>query len=378
MEKDTEKTIEHLVVPEQLVKARESLSLSRAEAADALGIDEALLVQWEQGAAEPSVEMLWEIADLYKRNTNYFVRVVAGLPDHLNFRMDNRKKLADLPASVREVIVRFEELCRAETELEEILHLQHAVLFQPARSASDPVELAALERHRLGLDSKPIRDVTGILRAQGIRVFMLPIPDIPAVELSGISYWHKTWGPCVLLNSRNSPGRRSFTGAHEYGHLLLSDSPTACGYMVELPEERSANKFATTFLIPAATVRVDFAEFVGPPGTIPEDTQLGKLASHYGVSLEAMALRLEELSLIPKGTTDSRRRAWEKKPAFYRGARGPRWQRQLGKEFISLALTAYSRGELSVNKLSGYFGIDVRSALEYARQSPGSPTKQEG
>ena len=134
--------------------------------------------------------------------------------------------------------------------------------------------------------------------------------------------------------------------------------------MLDIPEERFAHQFAAIFLMQATDLRKSFVELVGPQGTLPTDQDLGRIANRYGVSLEATGRRLEDLELIPKGTTDARIAEWEKRPTFYRGRKGPRWQHQLGEEFVSLALEAHSEGHISLSKLAQYFGQDVRKTLE--------------
>ena len=361
-----------LVLKDQLVKARESLGLKQREAADKLGIDEKELINWEKGESEPSLEVLWNLAELYERSTDYFLFQAPALPEHLSFRLVRRKAMQDLPEEVRRVIVRFDELCRAETEIEQALQKPRKISFEPVTNDYSPLELADKERRRLGLDDQPIRDLHKLLTSQGVRIFTLPIPDIPANELSGLSWWHKAYGPCILVNARNNLGRRSFTIAHEYAHLLRADPPTVCALMLDIPEERFAHSFAAVFLMPASDVRRSFVEMVGHYGTTPTDQDLGTLASRYRVSLEAMGRRLEDLGLILEGTTNARIAEWEKKPTFYRGRKGPRWQHQLGKEFISLALTAHSEGHISLSKLAKYFGQDVRKTVEFLEESRAS------
>ncbi len=357
------------VLKEQLVRARKSLGLQRKEVTDRLGIDEEELVNWEKGDSEPPLEQLWNLADIYERSTDYFLFQAPALPEHLSFRLERRKVIQDLPREVRKVIVRFDELCRAEAELEEALQEPRKIRIKRTAGANNPQELANRERERLGLGERPISDLRKLLIDQGVRIFTLPIPDIPVNELSGLSWWHDTYGPCILLNGKNNIGRRHFTLVHEYAHLLLADPPTICAFMLDIPEERFANQFAATFLMPAQDLKRTFVDFVGRYGILPTDQDLGKIAKRYGVSLEAMGRRLEYLGLIPEGTTDLKIVEWEKKPTRFRSPRGPRWRRQLGEEFVSLALQAHSREQISLSKLAQYFGQDVRIVLKVVEES---------
>jgi len=361
-----------LVIPGQLIKARDSLGMRPEEVAGALGVNLEELNNWEKGTSEPQLEYLWNLAELYERSTDYFLLQAPALPEHLSFRLERRKAMQDLPQEVRRVIVRFDELCRAEAEIEQALQKPRKILFEPVTGDYSPQELADKERKRLDLGEQPIKDLRKRLMNQGVRIFTLPIPEIPANELSGMSWWHDAYGPCILLNGKNNAGRRQFTLAHEYAHLLRADPPTVCALMLDIPEERFAHRFAAIFLMPATDLRSSFVEMVGSYGTTPTDQDLGKLANRYRVSLEAMGRRLEDLELIPKGTTDSRIAEWEKRPTYYRGRKGPIWQRQLGKEFISLALAAHSEGHISLSKLAKYFGQDVRKTLGFIEESRAS------
>jgi len=358
-----------IVITDQLIKARDSLGMQPEEVANALGIDVEELINWEKGTSEPHLEYLWNLAELYQRSTDYFLRKAPALPEHLSFRLERREAMRDLPPEVRKVIVHFDELCRAEAELEEALKKPRKILIRRITGDYGPQELADNERRRLGLDEQPIRDLRKLLTSQGVRIFTLPVPDIPANELSGLSWWHDDYGPCILVNSRNNPGRRSFTLAHEYAHLLRADPPTVCAFMLDIPEERFAHQFAAIFLMPAIDLRESFVELVGSYGTLPTDQDLGRLANRYGVSLEAMGRRLEYLELIPRGTTNARIAEWEKEPTFYRSRRGPKWRHQLGEEFISLAVEAHSREQISLSKLAQYLGQDVRTVLKVVEES---------
>ena len=65
--------------------------------------------------------------------------------------------------------------------------------------------------------------------------------------------------------------------------------------------ERFAAAFGLSFLMPAASVRQRFHEIVAASNDF-QVADLCRLSHYYFVSVEAMALRLEQLQLIPKGS----------------------------------------------------------------------------
>lgn len=133
---------------------------------------------------------------------------------------------------------------------------------------------------------------------------------------------------------------RNFTAAHELGHALLHnarglhrDRPLDGGLPIRDPVETEANKFASYFLMPTNLVKQHFAQFFGTDCfVLNEDTRFAlsrggvdltkcrsrrdlarilagatnyngvrfhSLAVQFRVSVEAMAIRLEELGLVP-------------------------------------------------------------------------------
>ncbi len=233
--------------------------------------------------------------------------------------------------------------------------------------------LAQEERLRLGLGDKPVDNIRDLLEQLGVLVFFLVVPDN---EFAGLSWHHATYGPCMLVNLADIPGRRTFTSAHEYAHLLRRDGDSVCDLELDRGDERYANRFATVFLMPSADV-IDSFHRRGLTGRIPSDKELGSLAGRYRVSLQAMGLRLEELGLVPPGTASSAPSRWEKFRPGSLGRRRPDWRRRVGETFTSRALEAYSSGRISVGKLARYLDIDIRKALELVEANEG-PNEDEG
>ncbi len=356
------------IISKQLRKARKSLDLADTEVAERLNISLSNLRDWENGNSKPPLETIWQLAEYYQRSTDYFLKHTSALPLEISYRAVQKIPISDMPYSVHGVFVRFEELCRAEFELEQALGKKREILFHRISNKSAD-ELANYERKRMGLNGKPIRDLRKTISRQGVRIFFLPIPDASPLEVSGMSYWHKEYGPCILINSHNNSGRRSFTLAHEYAHLLCADEPLVCAYMPNTNEERFANRFAISLLLPDSAVKEYFSMVIGGVMSNFSDRTLGTIAIYFGTSLEATGRRLEELGCIPKGTTDKRIEEWERNKPHYRGSKGPRWKRQLGKEFIDLAIEGYKTGHLSATKISKYFGVDLLTAMYFISES---------
>jgi len=104
---------------------------------------------------------------------------------------------------------------------------------------------------------------------------------------------HKVNGRWVIgLNRNDSIARQRFTLMHEFKHALdgLRTVKDYRQYRKGMPkpiEEYLADRFASQVLMPEAWLRAAWRKM----------PHLGKLAWRFGVSLEAMRLRLAELGL---------------------------------------------------------------------------------
>ena len=357
-----------MILPQQLRKAREALALSREEVASRLAISIGALTAWEDGLEQPPLERLWELSELYRRDVDYFLLPHEGLPAALSFRVTRRHRLQELSLETRQVIAAFDELCRSAREIESVLELPQPEPWPTPPRETSGEELARVERLRLRIGDKPIVDVRRLIESLGILCFHLPIPND---EFSGLAWDHPEYGPCILINGGENPGRRAFTTSHEYAHLLRRDGDSVCDLQIDNGVEREANRFATEFLMPAPDVRESFHRR-GLSGSIPSLDGLAGLARRYSVSLEAMSHRLEELQLVPPGT--SRSLDFTSPPSKYFGRAKPRWRRRVGETVTSNALEAYGSGRISIGKLAHYLGIDIRQAMDLAEKDRETPS----
>jgi Zn-dependent peptidase ImmA (M78 family) len=159
---------------------------------------------------------------------------------------------------------------------------------------------------------------------------------------------------------------------HEYGHLLLSTDRYKPGIdSLSFPgrkpaNERFAEAFALSFLMPAASVRQKFQDIVAANGDF-QVADLCRMKHFYFVSLEAMTLRLEQLGLIPKGMWEyvkKSRFAPRKAEAMLGLPSHPIDDSMVPERYKNLAVLAYERGELGDSDLAHYLRCDIVTARE--------------
>jgi Zn-dependent peptidase ImmA (M78 family) len=310
------------------------------------------------------------MSDLYLRDLSYFLQGTPPPPRNVRFRLAHARSLRDLSADARRALVQFQELCRAAAELETLLDLRPPRL-EKAPPGLAPDALAQRQRQRLGLGTGPVENLRRALENEGLRVFEVPAPQ---GEFAGFSWWYGDNVPCVLLNARDPAGRRAFTLAHEYGHLLREDQPSLCDPEARLPEERFTNRFAACLLMPQDDLRAQCERHGITPTTFSLEGAAA-LARRYHVGVEAMGRRLEELGRIPQGAADALIRELSSRRPYYPRPASPRWRRQVGDTYAGRAIQAYSQGLISLSRLAQYLGVNVSKAFEIVGAAPVRATK---
>jgi len=156
--------------------------------------------------------------------------------------------------------------------------------------------------------------------------------------------------------------------AHELAHLLYGHGSSLCYIPFKFSEplkgqEKKANIFAIELLLPESGVVQDFEK--RNLSITPSEIELGQMASKWGVSVQALGYRLENLGKIERGLTDE---IVESKPTQFRRPKTPTWERQLGKRFVETSIEAYQKGLISSGKLAHALRVPIRKALEIAEQ----------
>ena len=193
-----------------------------------------------------------------------------------------------------------ERLLRQElrTDYPPPLRINPQIVNQQAEDAANNL------RTRLGVGLGPIPDLISLLELElGLRIFVRPLPS----QIAGLYAYDPAIGACVLINASHHWRRRVQTAIDEVGRFV---SDRAHADILEEKEgtssiqDRFAKRFGSAFLMPASGVRARFDQVVGSDSRF-EVRELILLAHQFGVATEAMSRRLEELTLLPKGTWDS-------------------------------------------------------------------------
>ena len=250
--------------------------------------------------------------------------------------------------------------------LEDILGLSSSQWDQP-RDAPYPVQRDAVEveraadalRHYWGLGYEPIPNLVELLEERGMKVFSLPLGSI-----GGLAARARRPGrhevPLVVVNADDWGERQRFTIAHELGHTVLSVSP-------HLSPERVAHRFAGAFLMPSETLRLE----VGKRRTSISLGEFVFLKRVFGVSIQALARRCQELGIITQAThatmfDEFERLGWRTPPYKEYGA----WRGKQPTRFRRLCLRALAERAITESKAAELLDVPIGSVEHYMRGTP--------
>lgn len=367
---------------ERLQRARKRQGLTQEDAARVIDVARTTITAIEKGERRIRATELMRLAEVYGRELSDFVSPRPAFDD---FQVQFRSALAKTPADEEQIaasVEELEELCTDYFVLEQMLNRPLVKNYPPVfryegRRLEQAAEgLAIRERSRLGLGDGPLPAVRNILEQDvGLRIFYLPLE--PSHKFSEIYTFEPTLGGCIAVNVQHKPGRRRWSLAHAYAHFLSDRTKPVVALADQQqrkPEsERFADAFARYLLMPTNSITERFNAIYEANGRVtPAD--LVKLAHYYGVSVEAMTLRLEDMRLAPAGL-------WERLQA--RGFKVEEAQKRLGlpsvdepdqmlpERYVALALDAFDAGELSEGELARYLRTDllsVRTLIEEPRQ----------
>src|SRR6266478_6277207 len=358
----------------RLQEARKAAGLTQQDVADQIGMARTTVVAIEKGERRIVPHELLQLAPLYGRSVSSLVSkriITESLVTQ--FRAAQRETGPGFDQATEELQKRAEDYI----ELERIAGVPSANRFPPEYDtkggAPDRIaeDVATAERNRLGMGDGPIGNLRDRLETDvGIRVFYFPMVS----RIAGVFGYNDILGACVGVNSNHPRDRRNWTLAHEYGHFLMTR------YQVEVTvltidkklvgKERLADSFAKYFLMPASGLNRRFTEIHRATERGVTLADVCNLANLYQVSVQALVLRLEELSRLPSGIWERLRSEGFKVQQAQKLLgidANPQMLEHLPRRYVALAVEAFRSGQLSEGQLTRYLHTDrvsVRALME--------------
>ncbi len=369
----TTETASPRTIGQRLADARKARGITQEVAAEHIGVSRPTFIALEKGERAAKPGEIIKLAALYGQPVNHFVRTLEPLTDfqpHFRAAMEKVK-----PADVEQLKIAIGEF---KAFVENYLDLEQRMKAPMRLNYPQPVELnprvnvselaedvANRERQRLGLGDQPIPNIRSLLELDvGARIFFTRLPRM----FAGMYIFVDGLGGCMLINSVHPADKQRASIAHEYAHLIVDRYTAGIDYLTiygrKPANERFAESFAMSFLMPASSVRFRFNEIVNTTGNF-QVGDLVKLKHQFSVSLEAMALRLESLGLLKQGTWELQKekglpvREAEKHLGLTTDSRP---EPAYPDRYKFLAVHAYERGELSEKELASYLRCDIWEA----------------
>lgn len=350
---------------------RERRQLTQEDVAAHLGVPRSAVSDIEASKREISAVELVALARLFGESLEDLVGLSREPADGELVML----RAAEVTPTARRQINHWIHLCDAYAQLEEWLNERRQPDLRPVdrilSTYEDARGLAEDERNRLGLGVNPGHELVHTLEERlGVKVFFLPLDD----SISGASMVSDRFGPAILVNRNHPPGRRTFTLAHEYFHLLTPGRVAGSGGRTALQlceagakddrAEKLADKFAGQILIPPAHFVERVRQLLRPDQTI-DWMDLIELARYFGVSVSSVFLEMAAQKFVP----------WDVAKEAYAN---PEVQARLTEaltggtaepmRFRRLAAKAYRAEHISRSRLAELFDLNVAEVGDELRR----------
>lgn len=312
-------------------------SMSRAELAKQSGLTPMAITNYENGARNPSMEVLKSLATVLGVKISDFLAV---RNENIVFSHGEFRKVSTMSQAkqdyVREVVEEYFGRFYTAVEL-----LGGEVLPDPPECHALPItgdveeDARAMRRHLGIAEEGPIKDLITILENKGILVYVCEIESSKFSGMNGLVNDR----PYIIVNGSMTPERNRSTIAHELAHLFF-DWPDD---LEEKEIEDTATAISGAFLFPKADA---IRELGVHRGRVTKDMTL--VCREYGISMLLLVMRAQLIGIITK----------EAYKSFYIQASKIGWRTnepsRIEKErpelFEQLVFRAVSEGEISIQR----------------------------
>jgi Zn-dependent peptidase ImmA (M78 family)/DNA-binding XRE family transcriptional regulator len=361
--------IDPKILGNRLQESRRARGLNQQEIGDQMNMARTTIVAIEKGERRVNPDELIKFAKIYGRDVSKFLDRVTMAQDFVTqFRQNWREDFSETP-DLERVSFELQQFAEDYINLEQINGITRVENLSPQYSwkGASPEqiaeEIAMAERNRLGIGDGPISNLRERLEMDiGLRIFYFPMPS----SVSGLFVYNDALGGCIGINSNHPRDRRNWSLGHEFGHYLTTRYQTEITFLQgkrrQSANERLADAFAEHFLMPASGLNRRFSEIQRSNSkTGITMAEICHLANLYQVSVQALVIRLEKLRRFPAGTWDSIA-AEGFKPRQAQQILGinanPPIEDELPQRFVSLAVSAYEKAEISEGQLAKLLRTD--------------------
>lgn len=278
------------IFAERFKSARNMNGFSLQELADKLNtkISKQALHKYEKGEVIPDSEMIALLSETLKIRPEYFFREIKVELGEVEFR-----KLKNLPAKdVTKIKEQAKDYLSRYIELEEIIGIQSAfknpLNIDKVSNFKDVENAAQKVRKDWNLGSDPIFNVLELLEDNNIKVIEIEAGD----AFDGMQTWVNGKNiPVIGINKNRvkKHDRIRFTAMHELAHLLLP-----INHLPEKEKETLCHQFAGAMLFPTEAILKE----MGKSRQRLLIQELGALKQQYGISIQAIVMRLKDLGII--------------------------------------------------------------------------------
>ncbi|MGE0279528.1 MAG: XRE family transcriptional regulator [Rhizobiaceae bacterium] len=268
-----------MLTPIRLSLARKRRGLTKKGFAEALGVTPHTVLRYESGEISPPPEMIERIAHILDFPESFFRSpdVDEVVAEAASFR-----SLTAMTAKNRDAALAAGTLAYIMSDwVDENFSLPDPELVD--LKGETPEMAARSLRQVWGLGEQPLKNTVHLLEAKGIRVFSLA-ENTRTVD--AFSVWRGE-RPFVFLNMMKTAEHSRFDAAHELGHLVLHKHGGPNGRKAE----DEANRFASSFLMPAADILARIPR-------VHTLNQIVEVKKRWSVSVMAMIYRLHTLKII--------------------------------------------------------------------------------
>ena len=374
------------ITPKVLKWARESARMSPEVAAAKVSTKKERLIEWEDGASQPTIRQAQALARAYRRP--FSMLFLQEIPDDFPPLQDFRREGSMELGTASTFIIR--EIQQKQAWISELFEESSEAMLEFAgkySSDDDPVSVARDILSTLQIDpsdysnNNPMKE--WIEKAEAHRIFISRTSFIHARliietdEIQGFCIADK-YAPFVFVNSHDWNTSQLFTLVHELAHIWIGASGVSNEISYEMATmdnlhavERFCNEAAVNALLPEDIIS-DFSQKI-----FENNKSLNRAARKMGVSAFALLDRSFNLGLFTQEKyqelmdeaeqdfIEFLKREEKKKSRQKESKGGPNYYQLLvnknSPQFTRVVMDAFHGGTIAPNQASNLLNIQINN-----------------